>query len=136
MPSLLREIVASALATQSDFEIGEQQDRDFDVLLVCTGGGDEAQLALATMLRDFPPAIVALYAVLDRALARRGHARPPSRSPRAHLALLEAEGFTEVAVVREITEAYARARYAEGTLPDRATVLRLRKEAKRLSRRR
>lgn len=62
MPSLLREIVASTLATQSDFEIGEQQDRDFDVLLVCTGSGDEAQLALATMLRDFPPAIVALDA--------------------------------------------------------------------------
>ncbi len=83
-----------------------------------------------------PPAIVALYAVLDRALARRGHARPPSRSPRAHLALLEAEAFDDVAVVREITEAYARARYADAPLPDRATVARLRKEAKRLSRRR
>ncbi len=60
MPSLLREIVASALATQSDFEIDGQQDKDFDVLLVCNGGSEEARLALATMLRDFPPAIVAL----------------------------------------------------------------------------
>jgi hypothetical protein len=60
MPSLLREIVASALATQSDFEIGEQHDQNFDVLLVCTGGGEEARLALAAMLRDVPPAIVAL----------------------------------------------------------------------------
>jgi hypothetical protein len=60
MPSLLREIVASALATQSDFQIDEQQDREFDVLLVCDGGGEGARLALATMLRDCPPAIVAL----------------------------------------------------------------------------
>lgn len=60
MPSLLREIVASALATQSDFEIDEQHDQNFDVLLVCTGGGEEARLALATMLRNMPPAIVAL----------------------------------------------------------------------------
>jgi hypothetical protein len=46
MPSLLREIVASALATQSDFEIDEQHDQNFDVLVVCTGGGEEAHLAL------------------------------------------------------------------------------------------
>jgi hypothetical protein len=60
MPSLLREIVASALATQTDFAIGEQHDRSADVLLVCTGIDDAAQQAMETMLRDFPPAIVAL----------------------------------------------------------------------------
>jgi hypothetical protein len=64
MPSLLREIVASALATQSDFEIdanGEgQPDRGFDVLLLCSGGGEGSHMSLGELLRHNPPAIIAL----------------------------------------------------------------------------
>ena len=64
MPSLLREIVASALATQSDFEIEQNRDGETDdssdVLLVCSGDDDDARVALGTMLRRYPPAIVAL----------------------------------------------------------------------------
>lgn len=63
--------------------------------------------AVDTEARD----AVRLYAALESALARRGHPRPPARTPRAHLAHLERAGFRDLALVREITERYLAARY-------------------------
>jgi protein-glutamine gamma-glutamyltransferase len=78
------------------------------------------------------PEIVRLYALLDRALARRGFPRPESRTPRAHLDVLAAAGFEPIADVREVTEIYARARY-EAIDVDAKTLARLRRSVKRLS---
>ncbi|WP_285711006.1 hypothetical protein [Erythrobacter oryzae] len=64
MPSLLREIIASTLATQPDFDVtGQTRDpagAGSDVLLLCSGTGDN--VALADLLRANPPAIIALDA--------------------------------------------------------------------------
>ena len=61
----------------------------------------------------------AMYVELDRALARHGLARPTTRTPLEHLAFVEASGFDEVAAVRAVTEAYARARYGgRGLTPE------------------
>ena len=59
-----------------------------------------------------------LYRRLEAVLARRGAARPVDRTPLEHLAHLERERFPGLFLVREITEAYARSRYAEEPLPE------------------
>lgn len=75
MPSLLREIVASTLANEPDFEVTaiarEAADAGFDVLLLCSGTGDEARIALGELLRRNPPAIIALDANGEKAAILR-----------------------------------------------------------------
>ena len=53
----------------------------------------------------------ALYRELERALQKKGKARPVHVSPEAHARSLEQEGFVAAAQVRELTEAYTAARY-------------------------
>jgi transglutaminase-like putative cysteine protease len=55
--------------------------------------------------------IVRLYADLDRALAQRGHVRPPSVTPLEHAQTLEAQGFAQRAEVRAVVDGYLEARY-------------------------
>lgn len=106
-------------------------------LVVALGAGG-AVYAFTRFLRVRParlPEVVRLYAQLDRALARRGHARPISRTPRAHLEALEAAGFAPIDVVREITELYARARY-EDVAVSREALRALARRVSAISRRR
>lgn len=97
-----------------------------------------AALLFAFMRRNRtakPPEIVALYAALDRALARRGFPRPSARSPRAHLDALERAGLDGIEIVRDVTRVYTRVRY-EGAVTDEATIRRLHRQIRALSRRR
>ena len=59
---------------------------------------------------------IRLYRALDRVLAKLGHPRPPSRTPDEQLAALEAAGFTEMELVREVTDRHRDARYGGGSL--------------------
>ena len=83
----------------------------------CAAPADEAPwTAPEVSARSLPEA---MYVELDRALARHGLARPTTRTPLEHLAFVEASGFDEVAAVRAVTEAYARARYGgRGLTPE------------------
>ncbi|MBX3247758.1 MAG: DUF3488 domain-containing protein [Myxococcales bacterium] len=65
-----------------------------------------------------------LYERLERALGKRGLARPRGRTPAEHVEALRAMGYAGADAVAEITGAYLRARWGEATLE--------REEAKRL----
>ena len=80
MPSLVREIIASALATQEVFEVTMHESAlehaGFDVLLLCSGtSGNGAHVALGDLLRQNPPAIVALDANGEQAAVLRVECR-------------------------------------------------------------
>jgi len=69
--------------------------------------------------------VVAIYAELDRALARRGRARPTSTTPREHASLLTGERFTGANAVAEITDRYLEVRYGGSSMaPGEAARLR------------
>jgi protein-glutamine gamma-glutamyltransferase len=69
---------------------------------------------------------VRLYLELERALARAGRPRPPAVTPTQHAESLQLEGFPAAPAVREVTDAYLHARFADGTLdsPRRAALRR------------
>ena len=82
MPSLLREIVASALSVQTDFALeaarpGEDGTPDCDVLVLCPQASDNLRIALDEAARPISPVIVALdpdgelAAILDIATNRQ-----------------------------------------------------------------
>lgn len=54
---------------------------------------------------------VKLYIDLERALAKRGHPRPPASTPLEHAGALKAKGFAEHAEVDVVTQRYLDARY-------------------------
>jgi len=60
MPSLLREIVASALSSQSDFALEASGKFECDVLVLCPDANDNLAIALGEAARPSPPMIVAL----------------------------------------------------------------------------
>lgn len=60
MPSLLREIVASALSSQSDFALEASGKSECDVLVLCPDSNDNLAIALGEAARLAPPMIVAL----------------------------------------------------------------------------
>jgi hypothetical protein len=60
---------------------------------------------------------VKLYRELERALGRRGHARPASTTPREHARQLEQRGLPWAGQVDEVTRYYMEARYGERPLP-------------------
>ena len=60
---------------------------------------------------------VALYQELERVLAARGAARPPTRTPREHAESLRDAGFAQSAAVAEITERYLEARFGAVAIP-------------------
>jgi hypothetical protein len=52
-----------------------------------------------------------LYSELERALARRGHARPPAATPLEHARALAEQGFAQKEDVDLVTRTYLEARY-------------------------
>lgn len=74
---------------------------------------------------------ISLYRDLERALRRRGHPRPPARTPREHARHLEAEAFPGAEVVAEVTEHYEAGRWGAEELTER-DLLRLRQEISRI----
>lgn len=67
----------------------------------------------------------AIFHSLDRALARKGLARPSHRTPREHAHWVRAQGFPDSDAVDAVTERYLEARYgARALAPDEATRLR------------
>jgi protein-glutamine gamma-glutamyltransferase len=52
-----------------------------------------------------------LYSELERALARRGHARPPAATPLEHARALAEQGFAQQSDVDLVTRTYLEARY-------------------------
>jgi len=68
-----------------------------------------------------------LLAELDRALARRGRARPESRTPLEHARILSEQRFAGEREVRALVDAYLESRFGGRTLtPSELTVLRAR----------
>ena len=59
-----------------------------------------------------------LGAAVVRALAARGHARPPGRTPREHALWLTAAGFDGAADVQRVTERYLEVRFGGATLDE------------------
>ncbi len=74
---------------------------------------------------------VALYEALDRALAKRGHERPRSRTPAAHAGALRAAGFDRIDLVEGVTDAYQSARFGGRSL-SAGRIRSLRREIRRL----
>jgi transglutaminase-like putative cysteine protease len=70
---------------------------------------------------------VSLYTELERALAKRGHPRPPAFTPLEHADKLKAQGFAEHAEVQIVTDHYLEARY--GGRPLRSTEVKALREA-------
>jgi len=77
-------------------------------------------------------AAVSLYRDLERALRRRGHPRPDTRTPREHAETLRALGFVSADVVDEVTARYEASRWGAEALTD-ADLHRLRLEISRIS---
>ncbi|MGD8860233.1 MAG: transglutaminaseTgpA domain-containing protein [Myxococcales bacterium] len=71
-------------------------------------GGREVSRSEAQAIR--------LYRELERQLARRGHARPPSTTPTEHARALSESGFPESDAVRDVTDSYVQARYGHREL--------------------
>lgn len=65
-----------------------------------------------------------LYERLERRLAKRGIVRPKARTPREHLARLEAEGDAELELARAVTEAYEAGRLGGVSNQDELRALR------------
>ncbi|MET0344417.1 MAG: DUF3488 and transglutaminase-like domain-containing protein [Polyangiales bacterium] len=81
----------------------------------------------ARALSDSARAARRLYRELEDVLARRGLARPAHVTPEAHARALTENGFTGAAAVRDLTDAYVRARYGAYELdPARLDALRAR----------
>jgi hypothetical protein len=64
---------------------------------------------------------------MERALAKRGHPRSPSRTPAEHAEALTAAGFEHAAAVREVTRRYLEVRFGDAPLApgERARLLAL-----------
>jgi hypothetical protein len=75
--------------------------------------------------------IVALYAELERALQKRGHARPSATTPLEHARKLHEMGFAQRAEVDAVTRRYLEARYGGRPLRT-AEVVELRKAIARV----
>lgn len=88
MPSLLREMVASTLASQPDFLVtGESRKADgpeHDVLLLFLDPAT-GTLAMSDLLRRDPPAIVALHADGEQATVVQVECQEHSLAPRGDL---------------------------------------------------
>lgn len=67
-----------------------------------------------------------LYERLERRLAKRGVVRPKTRTPREHLARLEAAGDAELELARAVTEAYEAGRLGGESNQDELRALRRR----------
>ena len=67
-----------------------------------------------------------LYVRLERRMAKRGVVRPKTRTPREHLAHLEAQGDAELELAREVTEAYEAGRLGGASNQDALRALRRR----------
>ena len=87
MPSLLREIVASALSLQTDFALetagpGDACTSDCDVLVLCPAASDNLRIAIDETARPTSPVIVSLdpdgelAAILDIAASRQTLSTP------------------------------------------------------------
>lgn len=74
-----------------------------------------------------------LYLELDRVLRDKGHPRPSHLTPEAHARALEQAGFPAASAVRELTEAYTRARYGRGVM-DQAHLRALKRRLKEVRR--
>ncbi|MBW2460034.1 MAG: DUF3488 domain-containing protein [Deltaproteobacteria bacterium] len=74
---------------------------------------------------------VSLYRDLEKALRRRGHPRPDTRTPREHAESLRALGFAPADVVDEVTARYEASRWGAEVLTD-ADLHRLRREISRI----
>lgn len=62
--------------------------------------------------------VVALYRLLEAALAARGVPRPPNHTPREHAASLAARAFVGADTVAEVTARYNEARFGTTTLSE------------------
>jgi hypothetical protein len=60
--------------------------------------------------------LIAIYTELERALARRGHPRPPSTTPLEHARDLAERGFEQSGEVEMVTSRYLEARYGSRPL--------------------
>jgi protein-glutamine gamma-glutamyltransferase len=60
--------------------------------------------------------LIAMYSELERALAKRGHPRPPSTTPLEHARELAQRGFDQSAEVQVVTSRYLEARYGSRPL--------------------
>ena len=81
----------------------------------------------APIARKNPPAAraVSLYGELERALRKRGHARPPAVTPLEHARALARNGFAQAADVQAVTSRYVEARFGGRPL-QRAEIAELR----------
>ena len=77
---------------------------------------------------------IELYRALERALAKRGHPRPPHRTPHEHVAELERASFEGLDTAREVTDRYVATRFGAAPLPP-AEIARLRERLRNLERR-
>jgi hypothetical protein len=75
--------------------------------------------------------IVRLYGELERALAQRGHPRPPALTPLEHAQQLTRSGFAQRAEVEAVTLSYLEARYGGRPLRN-AEIAELRKAIERV----
>jgi hypothetical protein len=75
--------------------------------------------------------IVRLYGDLERALAQRGHPRPPALTPLEHSQQLTQSGFAQRAEVEAVTLGYLEARYGGRPLRN-AEIAELRKAIERV----
>jgi len=75
------------------------------------------------VIRPDARAAIRLYRELEKTLRRKGHPRPPERTPREHAEALRTEGRAFAGVVLEVTARYEESRWGGEALADEEVAL-------------